>query len=296
MLPAEYQTVFCSVASKLNMLALTSRPDFTFDCKMLTSKYGTATKSHLYKAIRMLKLAKEQSTKIVIPDMGDIKDWILVGVADASHKSKNELFSVAGHVILLVNAKTNAATVLHWTSRKIERVVSSSLAAETLSLQKLSSNMYFVTSLLKEMCGSQIQKMKGLALTDNQDLFACIHNLKSCDDKRLLSDVINIRQAIHEDKTIMEVRYVPREEMIADCLTKSTKNCEDLITILRTGQYQIPGGAQLRDSTQLSIKTWQELISAEKEEEQNRAEDGVWPILQSLETHLPNKRILENNL
>ena len=288
-LPDKYQTVFRSVASKLNMLALTSRPDFAFDAKTLTTKYGSATKSHLYQAIRLLKRAKEETTRIVIPDMGREEDWILVGVADASHKSKNELFSIAGHVIMLINKETNAATILHWSSRKIERVVSSSLAAETLSLQQLSSNMYFVMSLLKELCGESVKELKGLALTDNQDLFSCIHNIKSCDDKRLLSDIISIRQAIHNDKTIAEVRYVPSTDMIADCLTKATKNNRDLMTILRTGYYQVPGGAMLRDSTQLSIKTWQELITAEREVEQGmqdedtiqKEKDAVGPVLHS---------------
>lgn len=179
--------------------------------------------------------------------------------------------------------------MLHWSSRKIERVVSSSLAAETLSLQQLSSNMYFVMSLLKELCGESVKELKGLALTDNQDLFSCIHNIKSCDDKRLLSDIISIRQAIHNDKTIAEVRYVPSTDMIADCLTKATKNNRDLMTILRTGYYQVPGGAMLRDSTQLSIKTWQELITAEREVEQGmqdedtiqKEKDAVGPVLHS---------------
>ena len=225
---------------------------------------------------------------MVIPDMGSESDWILLGVSDASHKSKNELFSVAGHVILLVNRKTNAATVLHWASRKIERVVTSSLAAETLALQKLSGNMYFVKSLLRDLCGDAVKSLQGLAIIDNQDLFSCIHNLKSCDDKRLLSDIINIRQSIYEDKTIAEVRFVPGNEMIADCLTKSTRNSADLMTILRTGAYQIPGGTALRDSTQLSIKTWQELVSAEgnameegcQEDPSTEEGDIVGPVLQ----------------
>ena len=236
----------------------------------------------------MLKLAKQESTRMVIPDMGCESDWILLGVSDASHKSKSELFSVAGHVIVLVNSKTNAATVLHWASRKIDRVVTSSLAAETLALQKLSGNMFFVKSLLGEICGDAVKSLKGLAIIDNQDLFSCIHNLKSCDDKRLLSDIISIRQSIHEDKTIAEVRFVPGNEMIADCLTKSTRYSADLMTILRTGFYQIPGGTALRDSTQLSIKTWQELVTeegkAKKEggQENSSAEKGdvVGPVLQ----------------
>ena len=43
-LPEHHQTTFRSVASKLNMLALTARPYFTFNSKLLTTKYGSATK------------------------------------------------------------------------------------------------------------------------------------------------------------------------------------------------------------------------------------------------------------
>ena len=38
------QTTFRSLASKLNMLSMSSRPDFAIQAKMLTTKYGSATK------------------------------------------------------------------------------------------------------------------------------------------------------------------------------------------------------------------------------------------------------------
>ena len=38
------QSIFRSLASKINMLALSSQPDFAFMAKMLTSRYGKATK------------------------------------------------------------------------------------------------------------------------------------------------------------------------------------------------------------------------------------------------------------
>ncbi len=83
--------------------------------------------------------------------------------------------------------------------------------------------MFFVRQILKQMLGSKADEIPGLAITDNQDLFSCVHNLKPCEDKRLLADVISIKQAIIDDKTITELRYVPKEEMIADCLTKTRK-------------------------------------------------------------------------
>ena len=79
------------------------------------------------------------------------------------------------------------------------------------------------------------------------------------------ADIISIKQAIAEDRTITELRYVPKEQMIADCLTKTGRLGEDLLRIVRTGSYNIPGGMKIRDSTKLNIKTWQQLMNAEKD-------------------------------
>ena len=53
--------------------------------------------------------------------------------------------------------------------------------------------------------------------------------------------------------------------MIADCLTKTGRLGDDLLNVVRTGVYNIPGGVAIRDSTKLNIKTWQQLMEAEAE-------------------------------
>ena len=265
-----WQSTFRSLASKLNMVALSSRPDFTYGAKFLTTRYGKATKSDLTRAVRMVKKAREESTEMKIPSLGEISNWILVGITDASNKSASEIFSVGGHVILLVNKVTAAASVIHWGSKKIERVVSSSLAAETLALQKTSGSLFLARRLLEGICGQEAMKIPCLVLTDSQNLWSCIHNLTSCSDNRLQADIISIREAIHDDETIQEIRYVHRDDMVADCLTKQTNlTGEKLLDIIRSGQYDIPGGAVLRDSTQLSAKTWAELMTAEQGQSEN---------------------------
>ena len=115
------------------------------------------------------------------------------------------------------------------------------------------------------MFGDRAANIPGLALTDNQDLYSCVHNLKACEDKRLLADIISIKQVIADDKTITELRYISKDVMISDCLTKTRKLGEDLLNIVRTGVYHIPGGVKIRDSTKLNIKTWQQLMKAECE-------------------------------
>ena len=122
-----------------------------------------------------------------MPDIGDIEDWILVGVTDASNKSVSQLFAVGGYVIMLVNKVTNRAAVLTWASKKINKVCLSSLAAETLSLQMLARNMFFVKHILKKMFDDKADKIPGLAITDNQGLFSCVRNLKACEDMMLSS-------------------------------------------------------------------------------------------------------------
>ena len=43
------------------------------------------------------------------------------------------------------------------------------------------------------------------------------------------------------------------------------EKCRFLPEYVRTGSYNIPGGMKIRDSTKLNIKTWQQLMNAEKD-------------------------------
>ena len=263
-LDTEGQSVFRSLSSKLNMLALTSRPDFSFQAKCLTTRFGKATKSDLYTAIRLLRKAKQESTKMVIPDIGPVSEWLIVGYSDASSRSGGSSFSTGGQVIMLVNKITQASSIIFWASKKIDRVCTSSMAAEVLSLQKLSSHLFLTKQLLKNMLGKEGENIPCLALTDNHDTFSAVHTIKPVTDPRMQADVVVIRQAIHEDKTISELRFTPADTQLADCLTKITKNGEDLMKVLRTGHCFIPGGTVLRDSTAIACKTWHDLLRAEE--------------------------------
>ena len=56
-------------------------------------------------------------------------------------------------------------------------------------------------------------------------------SLTPCSDDRLQADIVNIHQAIHEDKSVQEVRYIHCDFMIVNSLTKQTIQTRDkLIT------------------------------------------------------------------
>ena len=170
-------------------------------------------------------------------------------------------------MVLLLNKYTKAAAVLHWSSKKIERVVHSSTAAETLSMQKMFSTIFLVRKILTEMCGNRVRDLDCVALTDNQPLFSNLHHIKAnSEDYRLQADIIELRQSIEQEKTVQEVRYVHTSQNLADCLTKTTKSGHMLLQVVRTGQYDLPGGTVVRDSTLTSVRTWNQLMRAEQQD------------------------------
>jgi len=293
LLSDRYQTEFRSLVSKLNMLSVTSRPDITFEVKLLTTKYGNATKQDLMKAIKLLQKAKRVSTKIVIPDMGDTKDWILVAYSDAATKKIDNAFSVAGHIVFLVNKATNQATTLTWSSKKIERVVNSSLGAETIAMTKLIGTVYFIKEILKQMYGQKGGDIPCLALTDSNNLFEAVHNVKTTQDKRLVGDILQIKQAMAIDNIITELRLVKSSEMYADSLTKGGVNAEHLMNVLRSGTLTIPGDKIVEN--QISHSTWQKLMKAQSETfgsiHDEFSGDLLEPIIHNLHTNTrPNEQ------
>ena len=275
------QTQFRALVSKLNILSLSARPDISYEVKILTTKYGKATKFDIMQAVKLLQKVKRISTKVTIPSLGEIKDWMLVAYSDAATKKIDHAFSVAGHVIFLVNKRTHAASPITWSSKKIERVVSSSLAAETLGVVKLIGVLYFIKEILKQMYGREQGNIPCLTLIDSKDLHEAVHNVKNSNDKRLLGDILQIKQAIAVDGIIDELRLIPSHEMMADVLTKGGRNGEILLESVRNGKLFIAGGTMIERSKKIEASTWRKLIQAQSEGFDTLEEAGLDAMIDS---------------
>ena len=256
-LTSDGQTEYRSLVSKITSLSCTSRPDLAFDAKVFCGKFGKATKRDLRDAIKKVSKVKSESTGMKFPDLGLLKDWMLVGYSDASLKSMpDRVVSVGGQVVFLVNKSTNRACILCWRSRQLRRVVHSSLGAESLSLLELLGDMFYIRKILCQMLGMRASKIPGIAVVDSKNLHESIHNIKPVDDRRLIDTIVEIKQAVALDKTVQEVRLVPGDKMIADGLTKKNGFCEELMRILQLGVHTIPGGWTINRKTSEFAKTW----------------------------------------
>ena len=97
---------------------------------------------------------------MVFPDLGPVQDWTLVGYGDAGVKSMpDKISSVGGKVILLVNSKKEAACVLSWRSKKLNRKVVSSLAGEALACTATIGEIVYVKAILHQIYGDIINNI-----------------------------------------------------------------------------------------------------------------------------------------
>lgn len=238
----EGQTEFRSVVGKLASVAYHSRPDICFDVKSLSSKFGKATKQDLKTAMKRMMKLKAETTLMVYPDLGSIEDWVLVAHGDAGIKSMpDKITSVGGHVILMCNKKTNKACVLLWKSKQIRRKVISSLAGETLAMINTIGEVVYTMAILELIYGTKIKTVPKVIVIDARDLEEAVLSSSLVSDAWLVPDIAVLKQAF-EDETVTHMRRVRSDQMLANCLTKKGATGAELLEVMRTGIYELPGG------------------------------------------------------
>ena len=135
--------------------------------------------------------------------------------------------AIGGHVVVLVNKHTKAASTIHWASNKIEKKVYNTTTAETMALQGLMDTIFFVKEVLEEICGNRMKNLQCMMLTSNHNLLANIRNIKS----QIHPNIRDIAE-----KMVQEVRYVRPSLNIAEGLTRTIKTKEALQRLIQTGQ------------------------------------------------------------
>ena len=198
-----------------------------YAAKYLSTRYGRATKSDMTQLVKLIRKVKEIPNNIVIPNLGEPEDWMLAWVVNASHRTSGNVSAVRGHVVMLINKYTKAASTIHWTSNKIEREIHSSAAAETIAMRGMFDTVFFVKEVLEEMCGKRVKNLQCVVFTNNQELLSNIRHIKSnAEVYEVHADILELKRSIEQEKVVQEVRYVCPSLNIAEVLTKKiTEPC-----------------------------------------------------------------------
>ncbi|XP_057290806.1 uncharacterized protein LOC130613486 [Hydractinia symbiolongicarpus] len=197
----EKQSKFRCICGQLNWVSSQSRPDISFDVCQLSTKLNRANVDDVMRANKLLKPPLQ-----------------LILYADASFGNLHDGSSQSGIFVFLKGVE-NTMTPITWQSKKIKRVVRSTLAAETLAL------------------------VNGIDAY-NKSLYEAAYSTKALEDKRLRVDMASLRQSTNQKEVIL--KWIPTKHQLADVLTKQGANSTLLLNNSLLKHHLTLGVTQLR--------------------------------------------------
>nr|XP_039264060.1 uncharacterized protein LOC120339893 [Styela clava] len=214
-----------------------TRPDIAYDVCILATNFKNATVRDLFLANKVLRKLKSNPFSLKFQNLGPNENLNLVCYTDASFASLNDGGSQSGSLVFLVG-ESGYCNLLSWESKRIRRVVKSSLAAETLALSNGIDTAAFVASLFAEIWNGDIndEKLPIELVIDNLSLYEAIKSNKQVQDKRLRVDIAIVKEMI-KNKEVSNVYWVEGKLQLADTLTKSGVSSSKLVDILCNGQF-----------------------------------------------------------
>jgi hypothetical protein len=163
----------------------------------------------------------------------DTNSLQLLVFTDASFANNKDLSSQIGYVIVLTDA-TRKANILHWSSVKCKRVTRSVLASELYGM----AHGFDISTAIKSTIDKILQIDLPLVLcTDSKSLYDCLVRLGTTQEKRLMIDVMCLRQA-YERRLVTEVKWIDGGANPADAMTKG-KPCPALTQLIDTNEIDL---------------------------------------------------------
>ena len=219
------------LAGQLNWVATQSRPDILFDCCWIMSKINNATIAEVKLANKILRQMKNKNVELTFPNLGNLDEVKFIVYHDASFGNLSGGGSEGGYFIVLSNEQENIISPIAWQSKRIKRVVKSTLGAETLAQVEAAETCLWLANILSEIISGNHSYMKHTRIecrTDSYSLYEAVYSTTSLLDKRLRIDIAIMREAL-DKKEIEKVTWIPKSRQMADCLTKHGASSEKLL-------------------------------------------------------------------
>nr|XP_039252849.1 uncharacterized protein LOC120330085 [Styela clava] len=227
-----------SKISQLLWISTQSRPDISFDTCILATNFKSATVKDLLRVNKVISKLKSNSVDLNFCNLGSDKDLKLVCFVDASFGNLTDGGSQAASLIFLVG-EHQRCNLISWQSKRIKRVVKSSLAAETLAMSAGVDMASFVSSLYTEIMHGAInlEKLPIEIVTDNRSLHDAIKSIKQVQDRRLRIEVAMLKEMM-SNKKITRIRWCNSEQPLADNLTKKGSSSSSLLDIIQCNELK----------------------------------------------------------
>ena len=152
------------------------------------------------KVNKNIRKLKSQPILLQFPDLMCVGECSIICSADAAFANLKNLSSQGAYIVFLCKSQRKHAPI-SWKSKKIQRVVKSTIAAETLYKKETDSGSFPIH-----------------CYTDNKSLLDSVYFTKTLKEKRLKVDVCIIREMLQK-KVISSVNWCTSKIKLVDCLT-----------------------------------------------------------------------------
>jgi len=168
----------------------------------------------------------------------DLETAKLFVFVDGSFANNQDMTSQIGYILVLGNEAQGEAeftltgNTIHWSSTKCKRVTRSVLASEIYGMVSGFDIGYVIANTLATITKRlNLPRIPLILCTDSFSLYQCIVQLGTTTEKRLMIDIIALRQS-YENREVDEIRWIHGQDNPADAMTKAMPNraLENLIS------------------------------------------------------------------
>ena len=174
LLPHETQQLQ-RTAGQLNWVSTQTRPDMAHAASVVSSSIKYAT-------VRDLGTCNELA--LSFPQINDVQNASLVCFSDASFPNLKCGGSQGGLLVFLQGRNQNYM-LLAWQSRKLKRLVKSTLTAETALQEAIEAAIMIKSLLLEIFIDAHNQNLLLKCVTDSKSLHDTVYSTKTLTEKRL---------------------------------------------------------------------------------------------------------------
>ena len=216
---------FRTLVGQLSWVSTHSRPDIAFEVCLLGTGFQNATVSDALSLNHLVKRIQTSNVNLYFPNMESAHEYNIICYTDASFRSRPMEGSQAGFIIFIQSSEKKKCPIF-WQSKKIERIVDSSLAAEAEALHEGMKTSYYMYKVLKTIEPSL--KLKIICKTDSMSLVKALESTNQIQNRWLRLHLLGINEML-ENRLIEKLIFVKSKDQLADCLTKKGKCRDDLI-------------------------------------------------------------------
>lgn len=241
LLEGKMLTAYRRLLGKINWIAHQSRPDLSFNAYSFSLLSKGTTVKDLKQLNKFASKIQAGPQHLMLSKLKE-DDLRIVCFSDASFANlpPDKTSSGEGFLTFLADSSGKCA-LMNWKSKKISRVVHSTISAEGLSLVDSLGDACYIRNVIEEILYNNPRKMKIPihVYVDSNQLFKAIESTRMVTEKLLRINIAELKQTILRYENNIQLFWIPSKLMLSDSLTKSGAPNDRLIEVMDTGKLNM---------------------------------------------------------